>query len=66
MTAIGDVCRAKCSAPARYIGGGKCLFVSSMCNGLSTDDARPATGGEERFPLPTDAEVAERAEETTP
>ena len=62
MTAIGDICRAKCSAPARYLGGGKCLFVSSMCNALCVDDARPATGGESALPLPTDAEVAEHAE----
>lgn len=53
----GDICRAKCSAPARYLMKGKCLFISAMCNDLMTDDAVPATGGEERFPLPSDADL---------
>lgn len=48
----GDVCRAKCGAPARYVGFGVALYVSAMCNDLSADDAKPAKGGETRLPLP--------------
>lgn len=53
----GDLCRAKCSAPARYLGDGRCLFVSACDNSLMEDDAIPAVGGEERLPLPTDEEL---------
>jgi hypothetical protein len=54
---IGDVCRAKCTAPARYVGDGQCLFVSAQDNSLNLDDARPAKGGEENLPLPSDREL---------
>lgn len=53
----GDVCRARCTAPARYLGGGMCVFVSAMCNEVELDEAKPATGDEERFPLPSDADL---------
>lgn len=36
---FGDLCRAKCGAPARYIGYGKALYVSSTTNELVIDDA---------------------------
>jgi hypothetical protein len=51
---FGDICRAKCGAQARYLRDGKCLFVCAMDNDLSVDDAVPAAGGEEKFPLPSD------------
>lgn len=51
---FGDVCRARCSAPARYIGSGKALFVSAMDNDLGINDAIEPIGGEERLPLPSD------------
>lgn len=58
---IGDVCRAKCTAPARYIGDLNgvpyCLFISAMCNDMCADEARPATGGESGLPLPTSRDV---------
>lgn len=54
----GDGCRARCSAPARYLGNGKCLFVSAMTNELCVDEATEATGGEERLPLPSDEDLA--------
>jgi hypothetical protein len=54
----GDLCRARCTAPARYLAAGKCMFVSAMCNELALAAAVPATGGEERFPLPSDEEMA--------
>ena len=59
---FGDLCRAKCSAPARYLGHGRCLFVSAMCNDLMDDEARPATGGEDRYPLPTHDDLMDFAE----
>lgn len=49
----GDVCRAKCGAPARYWREGICLFISSMSNDLCSDEAVMSQGGEEEFPLPT-------------
>lgn len=48
----GHMCRAKCSAPAKYIGRGKCLFISAMDNDLCVDDAVPPIGNESSFPLP--------------
>lgn len=54
---FGDICRARCTAPARYLGNGKCLFVSAMCNELCIDDAASPTGEESNFPLPTDDEL---------
>lgn len=53
----GDVCRARCTAPARYLGNGQCVFVSAMGNEVEMDEARPPEGGEERFPLPSDADL---------
>lgn len=53
----GDICRARCSAPARYLGQGKCVFISAMGNEVEMDEARPPGGGEERFPLPSDADL---------
>lgn len=50
----GQVCRARCKAPARYLANGKCLFLSAMDNSLNVDVALPATGDEDSFPLPTD------------
>ena len=47
---IGDFCRARCTAPARYIGNGRCLYVSASTNDICEDDSRPATGGESRLP----------------
>ena len=58
---VGDVCRTAEGAPARYIGGGRALYVSAMCNDLGVSEARFAKGGEERLPLPTDEEVQQRA-----
>lgn len=58
----GDVCRAKCSAPARYIGNGKCIYISSMGNERGVDDAEPPRGGEETFPLVDDGELKELTE----
>lgn len=54
---LGDPCRTKEGAPARYIGKGEALFVSASTNDLLVSRARLAQGGEERFPLPTDEEV---------
>ena len=53
----GDVCRARCTAPARYLGEGKCVYVSAMCNEVEMDEARTPQGDEERFPLPSDADL---------
>lgn len=38
IVSFGDFVRAKCSAPARAIGNGKCLYVSAMSNDLCKDD----------------------------
>jgi len=53
----GDICRARCTAPARYLQDGLCLFVSAQDNDLGIDVAAPATGGEDRLPLPSDDHV---------
>ena len=53
----GDYCRAKCSAPARYVGNGKCVYVSAMCNDLSHDDAAPAKGDEDTWPQADDDDL---------
>ena len=50
---FGDCCRARCSAPARYLSQGLCMYVSAMCNDFGIDQAELPTGGEERFPLPS-------------
>jgi hypothetical protein len=50
---IGAYCRAKCSAPARYIGFGKCLYVSAMTNELIVNEAREPDGNEYKLPLPS-------------
>lgn len=34
---LGDYCRAKCGAPARYVADGFCLFVSAQDNELCLD-----------------------------
>ena len=57
----GDQCRAKCGAPARYIGNGRCLFVSASCNDLCKDDAAPPKGNEHEFPLPDDYDLRSNA-----
>ena len=54
---IGDICRAKCTAPARYIGNGRCLYVSATTNDIGEDNAQPATGGENNLPLVSDKEI---------
>ena len=54
---LGDICRAACTAPARYLADGKCLFVSAMCNDLCIDKAAPPMGGEDKMPLPSDEEL---------
>jgi len=54
---FGAICKARCSAPARSLGNGRCLFVSAMCNELSEDESMPPQGGEERYPLPDDEEL---------
>lgn len=54
----GDVCRTTEGAPARYIGFGRALYVSAMTNDLCRSTAVMPKGGEEKFPLPTDEEVA--------
>ena len=40
--APGAFCRAACSAPARYIGDGWCIFVSAVDNNLCLDRVNPA------------------------
>ena len=50
----GDICRARCGAPARYLKDGRCLYISAQDNDLGVDWAKEATGGEERLPLPSD------------
>lgn len=54
---IGDPCRAKCSAPARYLGSGRCLYVSACGNELGEDDAEMPCGNEHDFPLPSDEDL---------
>ena len=49
---IGDICRTRQGAPARYIGNDKALYLSAMCNELSVADSAPRVGGEEKLPLP--------------
>lgn len=44
---LGDVCRSKHGAPARYLENGKVAYVSSMCNDRCFDDyGNPADGQE--------------------
>ena len=59
--AFGDLCRARCSAPARYLGEGLCLFVSAQDNDLCVDHVsdKPYVG---ELPLPTDRELCAAAE----
>ncbi len=51
---FGDICLAKCTAPARYFGHGKCLYISCSDNDLGIDDAESLYKNEHNFPLPTD------------
>lgn len=52
---FGDLCRAKCGAPARYVRAGICLYVSSMMGvDLCPDEACPARGDEKDRVLPSD------------
>lgn len=39
---FGDYCRAKCTAPARFIGDGLCLYVSCQSNDFFIDEVDPA------------------------
>lgn len=55
---VGDVCRTHVGSPARYIGQGRALYVSCQDNDLAVGQARPPTGRETEFPLPSDEEVA--------
>lgn len=51
----GDIARAKCSAPGRYLGSGLVLYVSAQDNDLFVDvwdeNGEPIT---QDFPMPGD------------
>lgn len=48
----GDFCRAKTGNAARYVGEGKCVYVSAMTNDLFLADAIPAEGDEAKRVVP--------------
>lgn len=56
---FGDLVRAKCTAPARAIGNGKCVYVSAMCNELCVDDIDMGAdwSNEYNLPLPDDEDL---------
>jgi hypothetical protein len=56
---FGDIVRAKCTAPARYIDDGLCMVVSSMSNQLFVDEVKEHWQSEEhKDPIvPTDQEL---------
>lgn len=56
---IGALCRTVQGSPARYLGGGMALAISCQDNDLMLRKAAPPTGGEDKFPLPTDQEIEE-------
>jgi hypothetical protein len=50
---MGDLCRARCGAPARSLGNGRCLFIPVLDSKmLQEDEERPPDGTELDFPLP--------------
>jgi hypothetical protein len=54
----GDVCRARCTAPARYLAEDLCLYVSAMSNDLSVDVAEEQSVVFANPVLPSDEAVA--------
>ena len=42
---IGGLCRTTEGAPARYLGNGRAIYISAMCNEVCISRARPAIGG---------------------
>ena len=61
LLVIGDLCRTTEGAPARYLVNGRAMYISAMCNEVCVSRARPATGGEDRFPLPDDDDMVKHA-----
>jgi hypothetical protein len=48
----GDFCRALCTAPARYIVNGMCMYVSCQDNSLDVTQVYPSMEAEEDSGLP--------------
>lgn len=55
---FGDVCRARCTAPARYFGDGFCLYISAQDNELGICKACARVDAEENIPLLYERELA--------
>lgn len=55
---MGDYCRTKQGAPARYLFDGWCIWISTQDNSeVVSHGAKPPTGNEGTFPQVTDTEV---------
>lgn len=61
---LGDLVRAKCTAQARAIGNGKCVYVSAMSNELCVDDIDMTAdwSNEYNLPLPDDEDLKHYAQ----
>ena len=55
--ANGSPVRAACTAPARYLDHGYCLYVSAMCNDLGMDIAIEPMTPTQKTVLPSDGAV---------
>ena len=60
---FGDRCRALCSAPARYIEQGYCLYLSSQDHELNFDltDMNPCNPPPSNLSYPSDRELYKKA-----
>lgn len=54
---IGQKCIASCGAPAIYIGFGKCVWVSAMCNDTEISNVSRRKCQDKDYILPDEAEV---------
>jgi len=54
---FGDIVKAKCTAIGRYIGKGKCVYISAMCNDRFIDDVKEKCGNTYNLPVVDDKEL---------
>lgn len=57
-TRIGEFCRSETGRPARYIGYGKCVFISESSAEFLVSDALPPEGKEAEHSYVNDAGIA--------
>ncbi len=57
MFSFGDIVKAKCTATGRYIGKGKCVYISAMCNDRGIDDVKEKCENIRNLPVVDDKEL---------